>query len=223
MRLQLLLSSNTRPVPFNYNYELYKGIQEWLGAQNPWHGELSLYSIGHLRGGQARSGALSFADGAMLNINAWDRELLATLVDRMSGRPELAFGMQVKEVRIHMPPPIEARDLLWVDSPVLLKQKREGKPARHLTYHQQEEARTALTAALHRKMDAADCPDEWKKLSVSFDQSYRRAKTKLISVKGLSYKASVCPLIVEGPPEASAFLWSVGAGHNTGMGFGAIR
>lgn len=222
MRIQLTLSPAIGPVPFNYNYTLFKALHSWLGAQNPWHNALSLYSFGLLRGGRVTEGKLYFPQGARWSVSSWNRDLLAQLVERIAGRPEFAFGMHVQEARIQLPPQLPERSLLYLDSPVLIKAKRKGQPARHVTYRDPEAAEL-LTAALHRKMDAASCPPEWKSLHLSFDRAYKWPRTKLIDVKGLQHRASLCPLIAEGPAEAMAFLWSVGAGHNTGMGFGALK
>ena len=52
---------------------------------------------------------------------------------------------------------------------------------------------------------------------------YRNAKTRLITLAGSPNRASVCPVIVEGPPSAVAFAWNVGAGNSTHYGFGSLN
>ena len=60
-------------------------------------------------------------------------------------------------------------------------------------------------------------------LKVYFDESYEKAKTKMVQFQNRKYKTSMCPVIIEGKSESLAFAWNVGVGSNTGMGFGALR
>jgi CRISPR-associated endoribonuclease Cas6 len=61
-----------------------------------------------------------------------------------------------------------------------------------------------------------------KQVSARFDHSFRNARTKLVKIKGIANRASLCPVIVEGTPEAVQFAWNVGIGHGTGSGFGCL-
>jgi CRISPR-associated endoribonuclease Cas6 len=225
MRIAFDLSPPNTLIPFTYPYELARQVHFWLGAQNPWHGSLSLYSLSFLWGSEATEAGLRFPRGAGWAVSAWDREMLARLIERFPERSELRWGMRVERAQVLPPPPFDnGRSRLWATSPVLLKDRdpASGQTV-YITYKAPARASELLTAALHRKLDAAGCPDRWKELTLSFDQGYSKAKTKLINIKGIRHRASLCPLIAEGPAEAKQFLWSAGAGHSTGMGFGAIR
>jgi len=59
-------------------------------------------------------------------------------------------------------------------------------------------------------------------LNVYFDIDYTSAYTKGTMFKGIFTKGSVCPIIVEGSSEQIAFLWDVGIGNSTGIGFGSL-
>jgi CRISPR/Cas system endoribonuclease Cas6 (RAMP superfamily) len=52
---------------------------------------------------------------------------------------------------------------------------------------------------------------------------YPHARDKVATVKGTDHKGSICPVVVEGTPEAVQFAWTVGAGELTGSGFGALK
>ena len=43
----------------------------------------------------------------------------------------------------------------------------------------------------------------------------------LMDVKGIQHKGSICPVIIEGTPEALQFAWLVGVGELTGSGKGS--
>jgi CRISPR/Cas system endoribonuclease Cas6 (RAMP superfamily) len=62
-----------------------------------------------------------------------------------------------------------------------------------------------------------------KNVRVRFDRGSPGARTKLIDFKGIKNRGSVCPVIVEGTPQAVQFAWTVGVGHSTGCGFGYLR
>ena len=46
---------------------------------------------------------------------------------------------------------------------------------------------------------------------------------KLVDIKGIKHRASLCPVVIEGDPVAISFAWNVGAGHLTGSCFGALK
>jgi CRISPR-associated endoribonuclease Cas6 len=76
---------------------------------------------------------------------------------------------------------------------------------------------------LCHKLEAAGFTGEHLDTTVQFDQTYRGARTKLVTIKGISHKASLCPVVVTGTPDAVRFAWEVGIGELTGSGCGAVR
>jgi len=86
-----------------------------------------------------------------------------------------------------------------------------------------EESGVLLTQTLKHKMDVAGLGKYTKGVKVSFDTNYEKARTKLVNIKGISSKASMCPVIMEGHSTAIQFAWDVGIGNCTGCGFGALR
>jgi len=58
---------------------------------------------------------------------------------------------------------------------------------------------------------------------VRFDPTIAQPKSKLIQIKGVDVKGSICPVRIEGNPEAIAHLYYTGLGSSTGMGFGFVQ
>lgn len=220
MRLHFHLSPNTEPVPFDYQHSLTGAFNKWL-RDNKQHDEISLYSLNWLIGGTARDGHLEFPNGAQWFISAHDSSLIKRIEDSALLNPEVCFGMRVIKMVEQETPSFGNYYAFKVGSPVLAKSKMiEGK-VKHYIFSDSE-ADEVMTATLRHKMDVAGLPSQHKSVTVRFDRSFRYAKTKLVKIKETANRASLCPVIVEGTPEAVQFAWNVGVGHCTGMGFGAL-
>ncbi len=102
--------------------------------------------------------------------------------------------------------------------PIFIRKYDENKKAVHLTY-KSEKVDDYLNETLKRKLEKAELK---LKLNVSFDKNYHSPKTKLVRINGINNRASFCPVILDGEPEAIQFAWNVGIGHSTGSGFGAL-
>ena len=133
------------------------------------------------------------------------------------------YGMQIQETLILNPPDFSDVEHFTLDSPILLKKKRPNDGYDFVTFEQAELASELLTKSLHRKIELAGLPEEYNDIKLSFDTEYPGSKTKLIRIKGIENRTSMCPIVAKGNKESKAFLWSVGAGNGTGVGFGAIR
>jgi CRISPR-associated endoribonuclease Cas6 len=226
MRLCLSLSRNTAPVPFNHLHRLVGTLHKWLGAENDLHDGPSLHSFGWLRGGHASDGALTFPEGATWRLSFYDDE---AAVDTMTGilqDPSVFAGMQVTDARKRTAPSFSDRTRFEVDGPVVARRRRDDGSRNYLTYDD-ERADTVLTRTLRGKMGAASLSADPAAVQVRFDRSAERAHTKLATIEknghAIKHRGSVCPVIVEGPPAASAFVWNVGVGALTGSGFGAVK
>jgi len=91
------------------------------------------------------------------------------------------------------------RHTFKVASPVLVKSKEVDGRVKHYIYSDPE-AGVALTATFHHKLNAAGLGAPHNAATVSFDKSYRNPKTKVVRIKEIDNRASVCPVIVEGTP-----------------------
>lgn len=219
MRIQLKLSPNTQPVPFNHLHELTQRLHRWLGPDNELHDGLSLYSFGWLKGGAARKGALTFPAGATWQVSFYDEEAARKLLMGIINSPELFYGMRVFEVQELPTPAFGEQYRFLADGPIVARQVREDGSREYLL-HDSPAADVALTATLRHKLETAGLSAEG--VSVSFDRSFLTPRQKLVEIKGIKHKGSICPVVVEGPPEAVQFAWLVGAGELTGSGFGAL-
>ncbi len=217
MRIQFVLSPNTEPVPFDYQQTLLGAFHNWMGW-NEFHDEVSLYSLSWLRGGARRGQGLNFSGGATWFISFWDDSIGRQLIAKILDEPGVCFGMKVREVRIVETPPFGTKERFTLSSPVFIRKYEEGGRAVHLTFRD-EETDYYLTETMKTKLRKANLDGD---VSVKFDRSYSSPKTKLVRIKGIGSRASFCPVIVEGSPEAVRFAWNVGVGHCTGSGFGAI-
>ena len=221
MRLHFTLSPNTETVPYDYQHQLTGRFHSWLGDNNV-HNSISLYSLSWLHGGKREGKGLIFPEGATWSISAHDPELLHKICLSAAKDAEVCYGMNVIEIKI-LPPPRMSNEshCFRVISPVLARGKEIAGKVRHYLFSDKE-ADEILTQTLHHKLDKAGLGNLKADTQVRFDRSYPNAHTKLVTINGIANRASICPVIVDGPPEAMEFAWNVGIGHLTGSGFGAL-
>ncbi len=225
MRLHFSLSPNRSIVPFDYPHFLTGKFHQWLG-QNDLHDGLSLYSLGWLQGGHKRGDGLAFPRGASWFISAPDTkagdDLLARVADAALKEPSVCCGMEVVEIQAQRTPEFGERRVFRADSPIFLRGPRtpEGLDP-HLIYSDQG-ADEILTHVLRRKLEAAGLEEHAQSATLQFDRSFQHPKTRLIQVQESRKRASVCPVIAQGSPEAVRFVYNVGAGHLTGSAFGSL-
>ncbi len=218
MRLYLKLSQNTKPIHFDYQYKLTGLLHKWLG-ENSLHDSKSLYSFSWLKGEYHQQNGLNFENGAYWFISFYDNEIGTKLIDSIQKDPSAINGMAVEEIVIKQDPEYTDKAYLPAASPILIRDYSTNPNGNYLT-PQHEETGKFLTESIQNKLKFAGLDYEIK---VDFDKTYPRAKTKLIDIKGIKHRANICPVIVEGAPEAIQFARNVGIGHLTGCGFGALE
>ncbi|MEO9884690.1 MAG: CRISPR-associated endoribonuclease Cas6 [Balneola sp.] len=221
MRLHLTLTPNTELVPFNYQHQLTGALHKWLG-QNDLHDKISLYSFSWLRGKAERvEGGLNFPNGAKWFISFWEDEHTKKLKDGILKEPEVIFGMKVDKIKEQNIPEFGNDYRFTVASPVLVRANQDDGSRKHILYNEKEADRI-LTKRMKAKLQAANLSSGDSDISISFDRSYPNPQTKLVDIKGTKLRTSVCPVKIEGAPQAVKFAWTVGVGELTGSGFGAI-
>jgi CRISPR-associated endoribonuclease Cas6 len=220
MRLHFTLSPNRQPVPFAYQHFLTGAFHKWLG-ENSQHDEISLYSLSWLDGSLMKNGALEFPRGARFFISFYDDALAEKIVNNALADTEVCCGMSVTRIEQQATPRFGSRYTFKVGSPVLAKSKEIDGKVKHYTYSDPE-ADATLTATLRHKLDRAGLVAPHNQATVQFDKTYRNPKTTLVQITHIHNRASVCPVTIEGTPEAVAFAWNVGVGHGTGSGFGSL-
>lgn len=230
MRLHFTLSPNTEPVPFAYQHRLTGAFHKWL-SDNDLHDKISLYSLAWLDGSRRVANRLEFPNGAKWFVSFYEDEYVEKLVNGALANPEMFCGMRVSQIRQQATPDFGTRYRFKVASPVFVKGKApaNGKPPHHYLYNEPE-ADEIMTNTLIRKMDAANkesnetrFTDKDKQVKVGFDREFENPKVKLVRIKNVDIRASICPIIIEGSSKAVRFIFDVGAGSGTGSCFGSLR
>ena len=226
MRIQLVLSPNIQPVPFSYLPDLRHALHKWLGP-NDLHDDLSLYSLGWLKGGEKIGRSLYFPQGATWNLGFYNSDLGWELAKGIIKDKHLAYGMTVEKALEVPTPRFESPMRFAVDGAVLVRDSRPDG-SRECILWNDIRSDVLLTQTLIKKMKKAGLAENHQQIKVRFDRSYAKAREKVMTAKrveggkDIQHKASVCPVIVEGTPEAIEFAWLVGVGDLTGSGFGAL-
>ena len=230
MRLHFTLSPNIESVSFTYQHKLTGVLHKWLSA-NDLHDKISLYSLSWLDGSRRVRNKLEFPRGAKWFVSFFDDEYAERLVSGALNDPEMFGGMCVTRIEQQTAPEFGTKYKFKVASPVFVKgkQPKNGEPPHHYLYCEPE-SDELLTATLIHKMDAANraanelkFTDADKQVKVSFDREFAHPKIKLVRIKTIDLKASICPVIVEGTTKAVQFAWNVGIGNGTGSCFGSLK
>ena len=218
MRIHLKIKVSNEIVPFDHQPLLTGTIHKWLGWNNE-HGKISLYSFSQLDGGKARSNGLQFERGASFFFSSFDSALIKKMVSGIQSDPMMFCGMTVSEIIIQEDPDLTDRNLFFAASPIFIK-RRTGEKVEHIKFNDLR-ANDYLAETLQTKMEEAGISDET--FAIRFDTNYHKASTKLITYNKVKNRANWCSVIVEGKPETKQFVWNVGLGNSTGIGFGAIK
>ena len=219
MRLEISTSPSMTPFPFNYQQKLTGVLHKWLGENNQEHGEISLYSFSWLQNTMVGKDGLSCPKGANWFISFYDDQRAKDVLAHIRTNPELFCGMYVEEVSIMETPSFSNRELFFLGSPILIKRLENGKTIEY--GYENPESGKMLVETLRTKMKKAGLPDD-KTLRIEFDMSYEKKKKKLVWYDGISSKANMCPVIIQGDNSTKQFAWNVGIGNCTGIGFGSI-
>lgn len=222
MRLQLHLSPNTEPVPFNHLHQLTGALHKWLGPNNI-HDGMSLYSFGWLKGAKRKNDHLTFPHGATWNVSFYYVDSINALQSGIIKEPNVLNGMYVSEVRELASPSFGNIFRFKTDHSSILARRSRTDGTREYLFWDNPEADDILTNLLQRKLAIAGFEDRHLQVQVRFDRSYSRARMRKISIKGVEHKGSECPVWVVGTPEAVQFAWLVGIGDLTGSGFGCLE
>jgi CRISPR-associated endoribonuclease Cas6 len=219
MRLYLKLSKNTQSVPYNCHSKLVGTFHKWLGAANKEHDEISLYSFSGLKGGKGDSNGLNFRNGADWFIGAHDLDFLKRLAKGILKMPDVAYGMQVKELEIVDYPEFEHMAYFHQGSPIFIKRTLDDGSQKHYTYLDHE-SDSLLTETLQNKLKIAGLSPDGVK--VQFDKTFPKANTTILNYRGINNRTSLCPVIITGSQEQIGFAWDVGVGNSTGIGLGSL-
>lgn len=217
MRLHLKLTNSKKIIPFDHFPKVIGAVHKWIG-KNEIHDALSLYSLSRLKNSKILSDGFLFENDPTFFISSFDNTLIKIIIEGIKNRPEVAYGMAVKELILQPNPDFTLQERFLLASPVFIK-RTIGRNDKHYTISDSE-ADALLTETMQSKFKKAGLAGT--ELLIRFDRDYPTPKIRLITYKGIKNKVTSCPIIMEGSPEAKAFAWNVGIGNSTGIGFGAL-
>jgi CRISPR-associated endoribonuclease Cas6 len=217
MRIYLKTTPNTEPVPYTYQTALVGALHKWLD-KNEQHDQISLYSMSWLDRGKNTKSGLQFPKGSSFFISSYSEEFIERVVRGVLRDPDIRYGLSVTDIGLHKTPAFGEHQKFFLQSPVLIK-RWQGDRTRFF-FPDDPESDFLLTETLRHKLHKAGYPDI--PVQVSFDRNYEKVRYRLINYKGIANKATLCPILIHGDPDAISFAWDVGVGNSTGIGFGAI-
>ena len=218
MRIHLKLTKNLEPVPFTYQEQMTELIHKWT-EDYEYPGKVSLHSFSSLRRGRKIDDALSFENGSSFFISSWDNDFLRKIIESLNDNSDFSFGMNVYEIVIQETPDLSSIDFFRLASPVLICRMIDSK--KEYFFHDDPQAGVLLAETIHTKMKSAGLETD-ESLSIVFNNACFRGKKKRVNYKGVSNPVSINPLIIKSKNETKQFIWNVGLGNSTGIGFGAI-
>lgn len=219
MRLYLRIGGNDQAIPFTYQEIITGAIHKWIGKNNQIHGKPAQYTFSWIANTIANRDRLTLKEDAYFFISAFDASLIKEIVKGILNDPTINDQIKVTDVQIQNAPDFSESEKFSMASPVLLK-LREGDSVRHIT-HKDENFEDVLTSHSKIKLEKAGIDTKDFGIRLNPDTNYR--KTKLVTYKGVENKTTLAPLIINGSPKQIKYLWSVGLGHSTGIGFGALK
>lgn len=224
MRIHFKLSPNKIIVPYNYQELILSKLHNWIGKNNEFHDNISLYSYNWLKGGEKSGDGLNFLNGCYWSFSAFDEKLISKISKKALIDNEFICGMKIKRIEIQNNPNFSEKTRFKIGSPILCTRPsvKNTKFPEYILYNEPIEFNQKITNTLIHKMDYAGISNECKDVKVYCDSNYKKSKTKLVTFKNIKNKASICPVIIEGHKDAIKFAWNVGIGNSTGCGFGFL-
>lgn len=218
MRILLFTTKNESIVPFDYQYLLVGTMHKWLGV-NKLHDKISLYSFSWLNGASLCTYGFNFRRGAQWFISFHDSDYLNTIIKSIQSSPELFCGMRVTDIIIKDVPNFTSVENFVLASPIFLKERHENT-VKHLIYTD-ENVEKLLEYSIKHKMSIANIPEDGS-FKISIDKFNGMCKTKIVKIHDISNRCFYCPIHITAKNETKQFIWNVGLGNSTGVGFGSI-
>lgn len=224
MRIHIKTTPSKNKIDFNYQYLLTGVLHKWMG-NNELHDKMSLYSFSGLTQSEVNDKKLCFPHGTTFNISCWDNQQLKRIIDGIQQEPELFSGMKVEEIVLEENPDFSSQEYFYLGSPVFIQRRIENNEKKFYLYSDEQSSSLLEETIIHKMREANLIPDPT--LKIFFDKEYYLRKTKLIHYKHreqvFKIRANWCPVIIKGANLTKQFIWNVGLGNSTGIGFGAIK
>lgn len=204
----MILQIHIKPkvLDFGYHDELVDKFHFWNRHQND-HNDLSLYSYSWIRGVRQQGDKLV----PVAKYMVWTVGLhqgAEKFVKAIASDPEV-LGSDVYMLT-KRDPLYKGRDIMQLTSPVLLK--KEKKFLKPFDPGSDE----IINRIMKKKIAAAGLDGE---LEMHF---FAGGRSKLINISSINNKAHFGMVNIKGDPQLVEFARTVGIGHSTGCGFGAL-
>lgn len=224
MRIKIIYSKNTKPVPIR-NYSLLNSyIHKCLGTNNRWHDRSGMYNISDMQGGfTINADYLNFDNGGYLIVSAYkeDMQLLEDLITGIEGNPNFGFGMKYERTEFINEQLNDGWNNFLTISPLLFKAEEKGKYVTLLDNNFVEYITLKIKNKLS-KIDPSLNLDNFKVEVPPILPHKKKKMVKLIMVNNVPNHASHCPISIFAPKRAIEILYNIGVGQSTNSGFGCI-
>jgi len=221
MRIVLKLSPAAEIIPFDHQPLLVDCIHRWLEWNKQFYdGHVALFSFSKLNGGHRSNDGLSFSNGADFFLSSYNLSLIKQLIKGIRKDPKMFYGLTVTDIILERDSDMDTREVFEVASPILISRRINDRIEQIL--YNDSRASDFLKETIQTKMKYAGLEID-NSFYIKFDMTYPKASTKMINYKEIYNRASWCPVIITGDPQTKLFIWNVGVGNSTGIGFGAIR
>lgn len=239
MELKVVTGPSKKKFSFNHLRKLKGVYHKWAEDHSEQHGErFPLYSLSELHGAtpDKHKKNLYIPHRGIWYISMYENSILCDILNGIKTTDkELFNGIEVKKVQHFNASNYgvveDGAYIFKVRGPVLLQLGVDGVKnyQKHYLYNHpnREFVDGKLTEIAKNKLEKAGLNSEGLELSFYRDLPYPTIRSALRTInkpndKPLNKKGSICPVRVKGTKEQVQFVWNVGVGHLTGMGFGNL-
>lgn len=217
MRAYIRFKGSKALIRYNYQELLTGVIHKWIGENNDIHGKSSRISFSWIQNTRASKEGINLTPVSYFFISAFDSEIIKMITKGILKSPEMFNGISAKEIILQESPHFNEVEHFLMASPIFLKRRENDK---HLTYLD-EEFENALNENCKIKLKKTGINGTGFGIRLDPDNNFR--ETKLVTYKGINNRATMAPVVIKGNQKQIEYLWSVGLGHSTGIGFGALK
>lgn len=217
MRAYLKISAKNKIIAYDHRDQLIAIIRAWLGIKDDQE-KLPFYSFSRFENIRNTPEGISFFNETAFFFSSPNTELVKNIHNGVKQNPSLFNGLRVIDIELVEDPDLSKREVFYAASPLIINPRIENKNEYILYNH--IEADTIIKEITQNKLAAADIIDET--FHIEFDKNYVNAGAKKITYNEKVMRASWCQIILKGLPETKRFIWNIGLGDHTELGFGAI-
>lgn len=220
MRIYITLTENNEEIPFNYQQQMTGALHKWLGKDNKYHGEQSLYCFSWLQNVSVSKSGINLTSNSYFFVSSYDTSFIKRLMRGIMTNPALFYGSRVKDIQVINNKEFSETEHFVLASPLFVKRRTSNGNIEHALYSDVDFGEL-LTENLKKKLEKEGIDSS--SMEITVDSDSHKNKTKLINYKEVFNRVNFCPITIKGTKEQIQFAWCVGLGHSTGIGFGALK